>query len=137
MCPGRRRIRRVSTITRAISPTRPGSAAFPSNPTQNAENTVLLPWMRRRHRLVDDDLPGARTNDHRREVDEHGGGHPGPCHQGERIAQQLEVRAVPDHEGDDADDRQACKQGANQTALGQPGPHAATASRRATPTSSS
>src|SRR5919109_533709 len=38
--PGRRRRCRVTTATRASSPTRPGSAAFPSRPTQKAEKTT-------------------------------------------------------------------------------------------------
>src|SRR5204862_3955737 len=37
--PFRASIRRVRTATRASSPTRPGSTAFASNPTENAENT--------------------------------------------------------------------------------------------------
>ena len=38
--PGRRRTCRVTTATRASSPTRPGRAAFPSRPMEKAEKTV-------------------------------------------------------------------------------------------------
>ena len=60
---------RVSTATRASSPTRPGIVAFASSPTENAEKTCMKPRVRRRHRLVDHRRPGEGPRDHRDEVE--------------------------------------------------------------------
>ena len=58
--------------------------------------------VRRRQRLVDDDLPGDRADDDRDEVDRDRDGDPAPLDRAEGRADKAEVRPPPERERDDA-----------------------------------
>ena len=96
---------RVSTATRASSPTRPGMVAFASSPTENAEKT----WMNRgcgggTASSITVAQANARAT-HRDEVEADRGGQPLPLDRPERVPDLAPVRPAEVDGGRSANER--------------------------------
>ena len=73
--------------------------------------------LRRRQRLLDHLVPGARPRDHRQEVERDRGDDPLPGDEPERVDDETPIRAVPDEERDHARERDEHERARGPTSL--------------------